>query len=201
LIAELNGAGVVEVIANTAEERRNRDVDDVHIEPAVNKIRASLQLLLGSDIFIPPESEEASTTDPPIERIQPLARQYRGPAASPRPRTPDDPEEADHAYVGAGLVGWGCFEGPEPDKRFRVLAGSQWRTATLDPEAVTYENQQRLTGVQTDLRVEGILEQGPERFAQDHVFDNWTVATRVISGKSSYSGGYHWQRLEDRVAS
>jgi hypothetical protein len=34
-------------------------------------------------------------------------------------------------------------------------------------------------------------------FLEDHLFDNWTLATRVVSGKAQYSGGYHWQQLHD----
>ena len=34
------------------------------------------------------------------------------------------------------------------------------------------------------------------KFTTDHVFDNWSRAVIVVSGKGQYSGGYHWQRLE-----
>jgi hypothetical protein len=197
LIGAINEANVVDVIANAAEERRHRNVDDVHVEPAVEKIREGLQLLLGSDIFIARETDEAEAMDPPIQRMTPLAREYRGRAAMPGPRTEDDPEDATHAYVGAGVVGWGQFEGDEPDKRFRVLAGSTWRRATLNPQDATYNSQVRLSARQDELVAEGILDDKTMTFATDHVFENWTLATRTVSGKSSYSGGYHWRPLTD----
>jgi hypothetical protein len=34
-------------------------------------------------------------------------------------------------------------------------------------------------------------------FTRDHVFENWTLATRIVSGKAQYSGAYQWQLLED----
>ena len=32
-------------------------------------------------------------------------------------------------------------------------------------------------------------------FPKDHVFENWSLATRIISGKPTYAGPYHWQLL------
>jgi hypothetical protein len=48
LIGQLTEAGVVNVIANEAAERRHRNAEDVHIEPAVEKIRDGLQLGSGA---------------------------------------------------------------------------------------------------------------------------------------------------------
>ncbi len=46
----------------------------------------------------------------------------------------------------------------------------------------------------------GVLDEPRMQFTRDHVFDNWTAATRVVSGKAQYSGGYHWQQLAGRRA-
>lgn len=197
LISQVREAGVVDVIANVAAEARHRAADDVHVEPAVEKIRDGLQLLLGSDIFSPADVSEAQNTDAPLARSTPLAREYKGAASDPRPRTPDDPAEATHAWVGAGLQAWGRFEGDEPDKRFRVLAGSGWRRPVLNPEATTYDLQVKVGEVQADLVGRSLLDEADLTFKTDHVFDNWTAACRVISGKGQYSGGYHWQLLSD----
>lgn len=195
LIGAVREANAVDVVANTAEEARHRNVEDVHVEPAFEKIRDGLQLLLGQDIFTPQDADEAAVVDPPLERMTPLAREYRGPAATPRPRASDDPSEATHSWTGAGITGWGAFESEEPDTRFRVLQGAGWRRATLNPEATTYPNQLRLSERQLSLVEQGVLDETTMKFAADHVFDNWTLATRTISGKSSSSGGYHWQPL------
>jgi len=198
LIGAVREANAVDVIAdNTAEERRHRNLDDVHVDPAVEKVRDGLQLLLGQDIFLTEVAEEGQLADPPLDRMTPLAREYRGQAATPRPRTEEDPRPATHSYVGAGVVGWGRFEADEPDTRFHVLQGTGWRRATLNPEATTYNNQLRLSEAQDTLVEAGVLDEGSMTFASDHVFENWTLATRTVSGKSSYSGGYHWQPLED----
>lgn len=74
LIGEANDAGVVEVVANVATEARHRGVEDVHIEPAMEKIREALQLVLGNDIFTP-RDEEPSHVDPPIDRPPRLSRE------------------------------------------------------------------------------------------------------------------------------
>jgi len=195
LIGQVAEAGVVDVIANHAAESRHRGADDVHVEPAVEKIREGLQLVLGSDIFTSSDVAEPQSTDAPIARMAPLAREYKGPAAEPRPRTASDPADATHSYVGAGAEAWGRFEGEEPDKRFRVLVGSGWRRPVLNPEATTHDLQVKVSAFQDDLVVAGVLESSGMSFSRDHVFDNWTVATRVISGKGQYSGGYHWQLL------
>jgi hypothetical protein len=223
LIGQVSEAGVVDVISNAAAETRHRGADDVHVEPAVQKIRDDLHLLLGSDIFTPadvaePQSTkirddlhlllgsdiftpadvaEPQSTDAPIARSLPLAREYKGDASDSRPRTPDDPPEATHGRVGAGIPAWGRFEADEPDKRFRVIQGSRWRRAILNPEAATFGVYVKVNALQDDLVAAGLLEETNMSFPHDHVFDNWTIATRVISGKATYSGGYHWQLLTD----
>jgi hypothetical protein len=195
LIGQVNEAGVVDVIVNQADERRHRHADDVHVDPAVDKIREALELLLGSDIFTPSEPAEATQLDVPLSRMTQLAREYRGQAAEPRQRTAEDPAGATHAWVGAGVGSWGRFEADEPDTRFRVLAGGNWRRATLNPADKTHKAQVRLAAKQSALVSDGVLDYATLTFAKDHVFDSWTAASHVVSGKASYAGGYHWQRL------
>lgn len=195
LIGDLIEADVVEVIANEALEARNRGTDDVHVMPAVEKIKKGLQLVLGSDIFTPQDDSEFVTADPPVRRMTPLAREYRGQAAEVRPTTPEDPNDATHAWVGGGVRAWGRFEGDEPDKRFRVLAGSEWRRPVLNPEHVTYRRQLRVDELDHELEERGVLDAETMTFAEDHVFENWAFAVMVVGGKAQYSGGYHWQRL------
>lgn len=197
LIGQVTEAGQVDVIANVTAENRHRGVDDVHVEPAVEKIRNGLQLLLGSDIFTPVDVAEPQSTDAPIARSAPLAREYKGAASEPRSRSSEDPVEATHAWVGAGIPAWGHFEGEEPDKRFRVLAGSGWRRPVLNPEATTHDLQVKVREAQDELVAAGVLSESEMAFARDHTFDNWTAATRITSGKAQYSGGYHWQQLRD----
>jgi hypothetical protein len=197
LIGQVAEAGVVDVIANVATETRHRGTEDVHVEPAVEKIREGLQLLLGSDIFTASDVAEPQSTDAPIARSAPLAREYKGAAADSRPRTPQDPVEATHGWVGAGLSAWGRFEDDEPDKRFRVLAGSGWRRPTLNPENTTYDQQVKVGEIQDGLVQQGVLDEPTMTFALEHTFENWTAACRVVSGKGQYSGGYHWQLLAD----
>ena len=50
---------------------------------------------------------------------------------------------------------------------------------------------------QDRLVAAGVLDAGGMIFLCDHVFDNWTVATRVISGKAQYAGPYYWQLLQE----
>ena len=183
LIAAVTEAGVVDVIDNKASESLHVGIDDVHIEPAVEKIRAALQLLLGSDIFTPSDAGLDSEIDPPVTHLKPLAREYRGVAAHPRPRSPDDPEDATHGFAKAVVTAWGRFEAGEPDKRFRVLDGSGWRPPVLNPDAVTYDSQVKVGELQEQLVQQGVLDESTHRFLKDHVFENWTVATRVVSGK------------------
>jgi hypothetical protein len=196
LLGELNEAGAVDVIANVAEERRMRDSTDVHVEPAVEKIRDALQLMLGSDIFVAPDAaEEVGSIDQPLERMTPLAREYKGAVAEIQPRADDDPPEATHRWVGAGVTAWGHFEGDEPNKAFRVLDASQWRKSTPNPEAATYDAQLRVANEQTALVDDGVLSENDMQFVKDHVFANWSAAARVVGGKATFSGAYHWQRL------
>jgi hypothetical protein len=195
LIGQVTEAGVVDVIANVADEARLRGADDVHIEPAVEKIRDGLQLVLGSDIFTADDVVDLGATDAPLDRVPRLARAYRGQAAQARSRTDRDLEDATHAYVGAGILAWGRFEADEPDTRFRVLAGSTWRATTLDPNAATYDSQIKLKESQEELTRAGVLDAASMTFPADHVFDNWSMATRIISGKPTYAGAYHWQLL------
>jgi hypothetical protein len=187
LIAAMTKAGVVELIANEAPERLYTATSDVHVGPAVDKIRAALQLLLGRDIFA------LARTEPTLEkhefvRMVPLAREYREAAAKPRPRSQDDPEGATHAFVKRVVCAWGRFEADDPDKRFRVLAGSMWRSPAL-------RTQVGLSAAQDELVAQRVLSDAAHVFAGDYVFDNWTQATRVVSGMSQYSGAYNWQRL------
>jgi hypothetical protein len=151
LIGQVEEAGVVGVIENIAPESRYRGSDDVHVEPAVEKVRDSLQLVLGADIFVPSDDAEPTVVDAPIRRLAPLSRENRGLASDSRARTSEDPPAAERAWVGQGIKAWGRFEGEEPETRFRVLAGSQWRRAVLNPENVTYPKQLRLSEQQQQL--------------------------------------------------
>jgi hypothetical protein len=76
-----------------------------------------------------------------------------------------------------------------------VLAGSAWRKPVLNPEATTYDLQVRVGEAQNELLAAGVLDDESMAFARDHVLDNWTLATRIVSGKAQYSAGYHWQEL------
>jgi hypothetical protein len=78
-----------------------------------------------------------------------------------------------------------------------VFIGSGWRKPILNPEATTYDRQVEVGDAQSTLVADGVLDPEMMTFAQDHVFDNWTAATRIVSGKAQYSGAYQWQRLED----
>jgi hypothetical protein len=112
-----------------------------------------------------------------------------------RARDEDDPPGATHAWVGAGLLAWGGFEAHEPDERFRVLEGSQWRRPVLNKDAKTYERQLKVAELQKRLLEQGVLDPDTMTFSRDYVFDNWALATKAVGGKAQYSGGYHWQRL------
>jgi hypothetical protein len=196
LIGEANDAGVVDVVANIAAENRHRGINDVHIEPAMEKIREALQLVLGNDIFTP-RDEEPLDVDPPVERPPMLSREGRGRAASPRPRTEGDPPNAEYSYVIDELASWGRFEAAKPDPHFRVLAGSAWRRPMLNPEATTYDLQVKVGEAQHTLAQNGVLDEDSMTFSRDYVFDNWSAASRIVSGKAQYSGGRHWQRIGD----
>jgi hypothetical protein len=195
MIRRIQEAEVVPLVDNKAHEERWLDADDVHVEPAVRSIADALEMMLGSDIFTPADPNEVTVVDP-VEKPKPLARVYKGQAQNPRARLEADPIDATHSYVGAGISAWGRFEGAEPDKRFRVLDGSTWRKPTLDESQVSYQHQKRVAKIQAELLAAGALDETTMKFSTDHVFDNWSQAVIVVSGKGQYSGGYHWQRLE-----
>ena len=142
LIRRILEAGVVSIPDNRAREERWLDSEDVHVTPAVESIVSALEMLLGSDIFTPPDPDEIAVIDP-IVRTPRLARVYRGAAEYPRPRAPTDPVGATHCHVSPAIPAWGRFEADEPDMSFRVLAGSAWRRATLDESQVSYKHQLR----------------------------------------------------------
>ena len=125
-----------------------------------------------------------------------LARTYKGAAKSSSARDADDPEAATHRYAGTSIRAWGRFEGPEPENKFRVLAGSDWRPPNLDPTQASYAHQLRVANRQDPLVNDGVLDEETMTFVKDHVFDNWSQAVGVVSGKGSYSGGYHWQPID-----
>ncbi len=83
----------------------------------------------------------------------------------------------------------------EPDKRFVVLHESSWRPANPNPEAVTHATQLRVKERQDALVGAGTLDASENVFACDHEFSNWTAAARIVGGKGTFSGAYHWQRL------
>jgi hypothetical protein len=199
LIAELGQAGAVDVIANVASESRMRDSDDVHVEPAVEKIRDALQLLLGADIFAAVDVAEPGELDPPIDKVTSLTRAYKGRASEIRCREDGvDPPQATHRWVGLGLHAWGRFEGDDPDKHFRVLKGSQWRTAKPNSAAANFTAQQRVAQSQQKLVSEHVLKDIEDLrvFDRDHIFENWSTAARIVGGRATSSGAYRWQRLD-----
>lgn len=91
----------------------------------------------------------------------------------------------------------GRVEAEEPDTRFRVLAGSAWRRPNLDPTQASYAHQARVAHRKEPLISDGVLDPDSLTFTQDHVFENWSHAVGVVSGKGFYSGGYHWQQLTE----
>jgi hypothetical protein len=198
LIRRVREAAVVSVVANVAAEARFLDTDDVHLEPALNAIIDSLQILLGNDIFTPADDEGPVTISNIEPRTSPLARVYKGPAEAISERMDGDPASATHRWVHKAVNAWGRFEAPEPDTRFRVLAGSAWRAALTNPEYAprVLKQQQRVAAAQRALVNEGVCDEATRTYTQDHVFDSWTRAAHAVSGVGSYSGGYHWQRLE-----
>lgn len=195
LIRRVREAGIVAVVANVAAEARFLDSENVHVPPALDVIVDALQMLLGSDIFTPPDEEAASTVTSVERRETPLARVYKGSAEKVASREDSDPSHATHRFAGKIVRSWGRFEGPEPDTRFRVLAGSGWRPAVLDPSQAAFKQQQRVAAAQAALVSDGVLDEATQTLTRDHIFDSWTKAAHVISGVGSYSGMYHWQRL------
>jgi hypothetical protein len=196
LIRRVEEADVVGVVTNQTPEARFLDTNDVHLAPALDGIIDGLQMLLGNDIFMPQDEEPGGTVGP-IKRTPPLARIYRGTAEKIAPRSDDDPSEATHRFTVKATPAWGRFEAPEPDPRFRVLAGSSWREAVLDPSHAVFKQQQRVSNAQKTLVEQGVFDEAEHRLTRDHVFENWTRAAHLVSGVGSYSGGYHWQRLEE----
>lgn len=199
MIRRITEAGVVGSI-NLAQEERWLDADDVHVTPALDGIIGALEMLLGSDIFTPQEAEDAVGVDAP-ERPRPLARVYKGQAEKPTNRVESDPAEATHRYVGAGVKAWGRFVGDEPDTRFEVLSGSSWRQTNLNPSHASYAHQVRVANRHQALIDAGVLDPQSLTFTRDHVFENWSQAVGVVSGKGSYSGGYHWQLIQPPLPS
>jgi hypothetical protein len=195
LIRRVQEAAVVSIVENRADETRWLDADDVHRAPALDGIIGALEMLLGSDIFTPQEDDAAEGIEA-IDRPPRLARVYKRRAKTAARRTSDDPADATHRYAGSSIPAWGRFEGPEPETRFRVLGGSAWRRPNLDPSFASHAHQMRMAGRQNQLIAEGVLNPDTLTFTRDHVFDNWSQAVGVVSGKGSYSGGYHWQLIE-----
>lgn len=78
-----------------------------------------------------------------------------------------------------------------------MFAGSAWRKPILNPEATTYDRQVEVGDAQDRLVADGVLDPETLTFARDYVFDNCTVATRIVSGKAQYSGAYQWRPIED----
>jgi len=125
-------AAVVNVVANVAAEARFLDGENVHVPPALDAITEALQMLLGSDIFTPPDDDATATVTGVERREKPLARVYKGAAEKIAPREESDPVGATHRFASPRIGAWGRFEAPEPDTRFRVLTGSTWRPALVD---------------------------------------------------------------------
>jgi hypothetical protein len=152
-------------------------------------------MLLGSDIFTPQDKEASATVSNVEHREEPLARVYKASAEKIAPREPDDPEHATHRYARKIVRAWGEVRGPEPELRFRVLAGSGWRPAVLEPSHASFKQQQRAANAQAALVEEGVFDQETSTLTRDHVFNNWTRASHLVSGIGSYAGSWHWQRL------
>ncbi len=196
LIRRIREAGVVDSVDNKVQPQAFLDADDVHVIPALDNIIDALGVLLGTDIFTPSLEEELTTNVTVEKKVTPLARVYKDAAAQQRFREESDPAEATHSWVGSRLIAWGRFEGSEPDTRFKVLAGSQFRRVTLDPGHATYEIHVNVDETQNALEQSGVLDFEQWIFVKDHVFKNWTRAAYAVSGKATYSGSYHWQRIK-----
>ncbi len=195
LIRRVSEAGIVGIIDNHASESRFLDVDDVHVAPALDAITGALELLLGSDIFSPGDEDPEPSEITPIKKAPLLARVYRAAAEKPRPRSLEDPTEATHGWVGSGTKAWGRFEGSEPDTQFRVFKKSQFRRPTLDETQTAFKHQERVEKMQQALADAGAIDLDSLVFVSDHVFENWSRASVVVSGKGTYAGAYHWQLL------
>lgn len=202
LIYAIEEVGVVKIRDNKQPEERFRESEDVHVGEMLEKVKVGIELVLGSPIF----SGEVESTKGGAKELSKqtqksaLERKYQGPAAKIRERTSDDSDQATHSWVGAGIKAWGRFVGKEPENQFTVLAGSGWRVPILDPTYTTYDLQLKVAAEQNKLIDDGILDKSNMTFNKDHVFENWTRASKVVSGKAQYSGGYHWQRLKGKSA-
>jgi hypothetical protein len=197
MIRRITEAGVVDFVDNRVVPTAFLDADDVHVEPAVGAITDALAILLGIDIFSPPDEEaEVSSRIEVVQKTPPLARVYKGAAEHPRPRREDDPAAATHGWVGSQTAAWGRFAGDEPDARFTVLEGSHLRRATLNESNVKNDLQVIVEKTQQRFADEEIIDLSQLVFLKSHTFDNWSRAAYVVSGKGSYSGGYHWQLIE-----
>ena len=195
LIALAQESGVVG-LTNKASENHYAETELAEIPPAIAKITGALEMLLGNDIFTSVDSDEPEVLTTKPEHLPKLARVYRGSAETPRDRGPGDPASATHAYVvPASLKSWGSFEGDEPNKAFRVLAGSSWRPAVPVGGPSTVASQLYQVSIQQGLIEAGVLDPETKTFNVAHVFENWTRAARCVSGIGTYSGSYHWQRL------
>ena len=196
MIRKIDEAGVV-TVTNITTEARHLDDDDVHVAPALTAITQALEILLGSDIFSPQAEDDVANSSVVLpDRTPLLARVYKGGAALPRQRNPEDVPEATHAYVGSGTKAWGRFNGPEPEVEFEVLAGSHFRRPFLDNTQAAYGHQRLVETWQQELALEEVIDLSSLVFLKNHVFENWTRASKVVSGKGTYAGAYHWQRLE-----
>src|SRR6266852_1978176 len=83
---------------------------------------------------------------------------------------------------------------PRPAARFVVLSGSCWRRSNPDATHASYSHQVRVANRQQSL-IEEVLDANSLVLTRNHIFENWTQAVGVVSGKGSYSGGYRWQLL------
>ena len=195
LIRRIREAGVVDFVDNKVQPQAFLDAGDVHVGPALDNIIDALGVLLGTDIFTPNLEDEVASDVTIMKKVTPLARVYKDAASQSRPRLASDPVDAAHSWIGSQIVAWGKFIGPEPDNRFLVFAGSQFRRVTLDPGNVTYGIHLNVDESQRSLQKEGVLDFENLIFIKDHVFQNWSRASYAVSGKATYSGGYHWQQI------
>lgn len=161
LIGEVQEAQVADIVDNKEDEKRYLDLDDVHVQPALEKIREGLQLVLGNDIFTAQEAQESKTIGTKMKSIPKLARVYRGLAEQPKIRSPKDPTEATHSFVGK-IQAWGYFIDKEPNPKFKVLAGSTWQRAKLNQSSVNYERQENLESKQNEFLKQAILADDPK---------------------------------------
>lgn len=194
LIRRAKDAGVVNVTSNRLDESRWLDSEIPQVEHTVEQVVEAIELLASTDIFTPETDVPATGSVARGERRPRYARVYLDGARSPRARTAADPEDADHAFAGP-VEAWGRFEADQPDTRFRVLAGSQWRAAR--PNAEHVQNRCHLSAqTRQEVLVEAeVLDPQTMTLTRDHVFPNWTEAAVVTSGIAQYNGSRRWQRI------